>query len=136
MAPAEPVQRSLLSWIFQSVGPFYLFAILIIALLSLALTVILVIRGRGPMASASLLLVVHAPFWLGLIAALQGSISAYMVIATSPSAPKPSEIAEGISMALMCPLVALTSMIPIYAVAVIGSFLRAMATPSESSSEN
>lgn len=130
MVQAEPVRQSLVSWIFNSVGPIYLFSICLLALLCFALTVILVIRGRGPMASAALVLVVHAPFWLGLFAAIQGAVSAYMVIATTAT-PKPSELAAGISTALMCPLLALILMIPTYAVATIGSFMRAIAGKQE-----
>ena len=49
---------------------------------------------------------------IGLFGTVQGMISSFRVIATSPSAPKPSELAQGISTALFTTLVGLAVAIP------------------------
>ena len=49
---------------------------------------------------------------IGLFGTVQGMIASFRVIATSPSAPKPSELAQGISTALFTTLVGLAIAIP------------------------
>ncbi|MEM6471149.1 MAG: MotA/TolQ/ExbB proton channel family protein [Planctomycetota bacterium] len=49
---------------------------------------------------------------IGLFGTVQGMISSFQVIATSPQTPKPSELAEGISTALFTTLVGLAIAIP------------------------
>lgn len=49
---------------------------------------------------------------IGLFGTVQGMISSFRVIATSPTTPKPSELAEGISTALFTTLVGLAVAIP------------------------
>ncbi|MEM0927125.1 MAG: MotA/TolQ/ExbB proton channel family protein [Planctomycetota bacterium] len=49
---------------------------------------------------------------IGLFGTVQGMISSFRVIATSPQTPKPSELAEGISTALFTTLVGLAIAIP------------------------
>ncbi|MEL6109205.1 MAG: MotA/TolQ/ExbB proton channel family protein [Planctomycetota bacterium] len=49
---------------------------------------------------------------IGLFGTVQGMIASFRVIATSPTTPKPSELAEGISTALFTTLVGLAIAIP------------------------
>lgn len=49
---------------------------------------------------------------IGLFGTVQGMIASFRVIATSPTTPKPSELAEGISTALFTTLVGLAVAIP------------------------
>ena len=76
------------------------------------------------MSVASLILIVNTPLLIGMFAALQGAIAYYTIIANASSTPKPSEIAGGISTALVAPMVGMLLMIPGYAMAAIGSFVR------------
>lgn len=119
-------QQSLLSWIGSSLGLPYAALLLISGLLCFVLSLILVLRGRGPMAAASLILIVHEPLLIGSFAAVQGGLASYRIIATSSAAPKPSEVAAGISTALVAPLVGLLLMVPAYATAALGGFIRAL----------
>ncbi|EMI18240.1 putative membrane protein [Rhodopirellula maiorica SM1] len=102
------------------------------ALLGFICVVLLVLRGKGPMAAASILLFVHAPLMIGIFAAVQGLISSYSIIATSAATPKPSDVAAGFSTALFAPVVALLLMIPSYSAAAIGTFVRAVFVRDES----
>jgi biopolymer transport protein ExbB len=53
---------------------------------------------------------------VGLLGTVDGMVQSFTVIATSPAAPKPSELAKGISMALVTTLVGLVIAIPALAV--------------------
>ncbi|TWT79659.1 hypothetical protein CA13_10650 [Planctomycetes bacterium CA13] len=127
----EPIRQSLLSWIFAALGLPYVILLPLAGLLCFLLALIVVLRGRGPMAAASLILVVHVPFFIGLFAAIQGAIASYSIIATSVTTPKPSEVAAGISTALVAPLVGMLLMVPGYATAAIGAFIRSLGSSVE-----
>jgi hypothetical protein len=90
------------------------------------LALIIVIRGNGPMAIAALILIVHVPLLIGIFAAIQGAIASYTIIAMGGAAPKPSEVAAGISTALVAPLVGILLMVPGYATAALGAFIRSL----------
>lgn len=126
MQNAEPVQQSVLHWMFTSLGPMYSLLLPLAALLSFIFVLILLFRGKGPMAAASLILIVHVPLLIGIFAAIHGAIASYTVIAMSEATPKPAELAEGISTALFAPLVGMFLMIPSYVTAAIGSFVRSL----------
>ena len=49
---------------------------------------------------------------IGLLGTVQGMIASFTVIATSPTTPKPRELAQGISTALFTTLVGLALAIP------------------------
>ena len=49
---------------------------------------------------------------IGLLGTVQGMIASFQVIATSPTAPKPAQLADGISTALFTTLVGLMIAIP------------------------
>ncbi len=134
---AEPVRQSLLTWIYNALGIPYVILLPLAAFLCFVFALIIVLRGKGPMAGASLILVVHIPLLVGVFAAIQGGIASYAVIAMSSGTPKPSEVAAGISTALVAPLVGMLLMIPGYATAVLGSFIRSLVdNPHGSKPEN
>ena len=58
----------------------------------------------------------------------------YTVIATSATSPKSSDLAVGISTALVTPLVGMLGMIPSFLVAVLGTFVRSQFASSRASS--
>ncbi len=128
---AEPVRQSLLFWVFTSLGFPYVILLPLAGFLCFVLTLIVVLRGRGPMAAAALILIVHVPLLIGAFAAIQGGIASYTVIAMSETAPKPSEVAEGISTALVAPMVAMLLMVPGYATAALGAFIRSLVTNAD-----
>lgn len=131
MPDAEPVQQSFLHWAIMALGP-YAFLLPMAGLSCLVLALIVVMRGKGPMAIAFLVLIVHVPLLIGLFAAIQGGLSIYTMIAASSSAPRPSELAEGISTALVAPMVGMLLMVPGYAVSLVGSFIRSLREQDES----
>ena len=77
------------------------------------------------------LLIVHVPFLIGLFAAIHGAMASYIVIAMSDMTPKPSELAAGISSALVAPMVGMLLMVPGYAVAAFGAFVRSLGASAE-----
>jgi hypothetical protein len=126
MSPnAEFVQQSYLGWMLTSLGA-YALLLPLAGLLCFLLALVLVVRGKGPMAIASLILIVHVPLLIGVFAAIQGGIASYTVIAASATAPKPSDVAVGISTALFAPLVGMMLMVPGYATAAVGAFIRSL----------
>ena len=133
MSPnAVPVQQSYLSWMFAALGP-YALLLPLAGLLCFLLALVLVARGKGPMVAACLILIVHVPLLIGVFAALQGGIASYTVIAASATTPKPSDVAAGISTALFAPLVGMMLMVPGYATAAVGAFIRSLAPNTDSS---
>lgn len=134
-AYSEAAQQSLIGWIFNSLGLWYSLLLPFAAFIGFVVTLIVIVKGRGPMAVASILLFVHVPLLIGIFAAFQGTIRSFQVIANSATTPKPSELAEGISLALIAPWIAMLLMIPAYSTAAVGTFIRALASKSESSTE-
>jgi uncharacterized membrane protein len=122
----EPVQQSILTWIFAALGLPYVILLSLAGLISFLLALLIVQRGKGSMAPAALILIVHAPLLIGIFAAIQGGIASYTIIATSGATPKPSEVAAGISTALIAPMIGMLLMVPGYATAAIGAFVRAV----------
>ena len=133
MSEEVGVQQSRLGWIFSSLGLWYTLILPAVALVCFVLTLLLVLRGRGPMAAAAIALIVPVPFLIGIAAALRGAMASFIVIASSSTPAKPSEIAVGISTALVVPLVSLFLMVPSYLVAVAGATIRALVSDGESS---
>jgi hypothetical protein len=126
----QPAQQPMIPWMFQALG-LYSILLPLLAIVCFIVTLVILFRGKGPMAAASLVLVVPMPFLLGLFAALQGAIASYSVIASSATTPKPADVAVGISAALIAPMVGLLLMAPSYLVASLGSFLRSLMTPAD-----
>jgi hypothetical protein len=132
MEPAAPVQKSLLKFYFDALGLEFALLLPLAGLAAFLLALVLVIRGRGPMAGVALLLAVSLPMLVGIYAAIDGAIQAYMVIATSPVIPKQSEVAEGWSMALVAPQIGMYFMAPAFLVALVGTTVRTVFGRSES----
>ncbi|EMI53427.1 hypothetical protein [Rhodopirellula sallentina] len=118
--------QSLLNWAMSALGTTYIVLLPLSALLSFVFVLILVYRGRGPLAAASILLFVHAPLMIGIYAAVQGLLNSYSVIAMSGATPKPADVAVGFSTALFAPVVAMLLMVPSYIAAPIGTFIRSI----------
>ncbi|MCM2375263.1 hypothetical protein [Aporhodopirellula aestuarii] len=118
--------QSLMGWAISALGPLYLVLLPLSAVVSFILVIVLLFRGRGAMAVASILLLVHAPLMIGIFAAVQGLVNVYAIIGMSGATPKPAELASGYSVALFAPVVAMLLMIPSYLAACIGTFLRAV----------
>lgn len=127
--PAEfggPAPPSLLSWFFHALGVQYTILLPLAGLLSFVLALALVLRGRGPMATAALLLAVALPLLVGVYGALDGAIMSFIVIARSSVTPKPSEVAQGVAMSLVTPMAGTWAMAPAFLVAVVGSLVRSL----------
>lgn len=132
---AEPVRISFLGFIFRSLGFFYGPTLMFAGLFCFVLTLFVVIRGKGPFVSLALILIVSSPFLIGIMAAIGTLMTTYERIAMSSTSPKPSEIADGISIALVAPWFGMIMMMPSYAAAVIGSLVRCFsANPDRSPS--
>ena len=123
----EPVmQQSFLMWYMSSLGLKYAVVLPVVGLFSLLSTLLILIRGRGPFVSAGLILAVAAPVFVGLVGAVDGVMAVYQVIALSSAQPKPSELGEGISTALVALQVGTVFAFPSFAIAAIGSLIRAL----------
>ncbi len=136
MPETEPVRQSLVSWMYNALGLQYSLLLSLAGLICFLLALILVLHGKGPMAAAGLILVVHVPLLIGLFAAIQGGIASFTVIASSPTAPSPSKVAVGISTALVAPFVGMLLMVPGYATAVLGAFIRSLGADAASKATN
>lgn len=123
--------RSLLSWFYMALGPFYLGLLLLAGLLCFVLTLVIVTRGRGGMSSTALLFIVPIPLLIGIFGAIQGAINSFTVIAMGGATPKASEIAQGVSLSLVAPLFGMLLMLPSYGVAVLGSLFRSFPAPTD-----
>jgi hypothetical protein len=131
----EPVQRSFLSWILTALGYKYTILLPLLGLIGFVLTLIIVIRGKGPMAGVALLLIIPAPLLLGVFAAIEGGIGAYQQIATLQKAPPSGHDAVVISNLLVAPMVGLLLMAPSYILAILGSLVRSFSADPKVSSE-
>jgi len=123
----QPGPQSMLQWVISSLGFPYAILLPMAGLLAFVLTMIYVLRGRGVLGGISLLFIVLMPFFIGIFGALDGAIRAFSVIAMSDVSVKSSEIAAGVSEALVVPTVGLLFMAPSYIVAMAGLFARSFA---------
>lgn len=124
----EHRQESFLGWMIRSTGLIGML-VPVAGFFAFVLALIIVFRGQGPFAIATLVLVVPIPFLLGLLGAVYGMILSLQVIATSSVAPKPSELSDGIATALFTPLLGLVCMAPGYLVAMFGACARSFSKP-------
>ena len=122
----DSVQQSMAMWMLHSLGP-YALLLPLAALVSFALCLFLVLRGRNAWGGAAACVLVPMPLLLSLFGGLQGAMASFMVISNSQATPKPSEVAAGISAALVIPYVGLLLTAPGYLVAVIGLLARSFA---------
>ena len=132
----EPVPQSFLSWIIESIsGPFTLL-LLLSGLACFVATLILVRRGNGPFTGAALILIVHIPLLIGVLAALFGVLNALRAIATSATAPRASDYAACVSALLVGLIAGIAMSAPSYAAAVIGAFRRSIHDEADQASRN
>ena len=117
-------QQSMLSWVLSALGSTYTILLPLSALISFIAVLVLVFRGKTPMAVAAILLCVLAPSMIGLFAFLQGTIYAYYEIANGGATPEMPKVVEANATSLVPPFAALFMSIPTYAVATIGTFFR------------
>lgn len=130
------VQQSYLGWMLSSLGIFSLL-IPLATLISLAMILTLLMRSRGSMSAAAIILVVPVPLLLGMIACFQGAIQSFRMIAGIIAAPKAADIAAEISTCLMGMMAGLLFTVPTLLVAILGCFYRAiMARPAEIHAED
>jgi len=129
-APAE----SLLMWFIDGLGLFYLAAIVGTAVFAGLLTLVVVLRGKGTMAAAALILIPPCPLWIGMYSATEGLLRALFVLQASETEPRLSELCAGASTALIGPAFGMLLMAPIYALAVFGSLLRSQFAEATNSS--
>jgi hypothetical protein len=115
----------------QALGYEYALLLPLAALACFLLALVVVARGKGPMAAVALLLIVPAPFLIGLFAGVKYAIVALNEIAVGVGSSQESRLAAGISAALVAPLVGLLMTIPGYGIAVIGSLIRSFRTEAE-----
>lgn len=130
MAPDLAPQPSFLLWLFRSLGTTFSVLFLLSALGCFFLTLLLCLRGKGPMANACLLLVVHWPTMVGILGAVTGVISMFELFARSSVAPKPSELAEGWSVSLVSVLFGVLMTMFFYLLAIVGTLFRSFASES------
>jgi hypothetical protein len=104
-------EQSLLSFFWMALGPFYTLALLGSGLLLFVGAVLVVLLGRPPVIAAYLALV-PIPFLIGLYGVFDGMIASFRILATSSEAPRPSEVAVGISTSLVTGLLGTGAIIP------------------------
>jgi len=126
------VQQSFLSWILTALGFKYAILLPVSALVCFVLTLIVVVRGKGPMAGVALVLIIPVPLLIGVFAAIEGGISSYKVIATLATDPAPGQVAAVISTLLVAPMVGMLLMAPSYILATLGSLFRSFSADPES----
>ncbi len=120
------IQQNFLMWVISSLGWRYVLLLPASTLMSFALTALLVVVGKGKTTGAALGFIVAIPFLIGLFGMFDGLMCSFMVIAASTAMPKPSILAEGISMSIVTPLIGMLLMVPSYLLATVGLAFRAM----------
>ncbi len=123
--------ESAMMWILSSLGWIYLILLPLVALTAFIFALLIVIRGRGPLAAAALWLVVQTPMLIGLFAGLQGVVVVFRLISITGSQPYPADLADGIARSLVATLVAMLLSVPAYATAVLGALIRCLKAPAE-----
>jgi hypothetical protein len=119
-----PVQQSLVSWITTSLGFKYTILLPLSALAGFVLTLIIVTRGKGPMAGVALVFSVPIPLLVGVFAAIEGGVNSFREIAAFAQEPATTKIAAAISTCLVAPMVGMLLTAPSYIVATVGALSR------------
>jgi hypothetical protein len=123
---SDPVQQSQLMYLYSALGIRYSMLLPLTALVALGLTLVLVIKGRGPALSAALMLIVPLPLYVGLYAWIEGLHSGYQLVAMSAVTPKASMLLEVEAMAFVSAWIGAMLTIPAFLAAAIGSLVRAL----------
>lgn len=122
--PAAP--QSWLHFYYDSCGLLFSLLLPLFGLLGFALTVALVVRGRGATLGPTLVFAVLLPVFIGLYGTIDGFVSTFRVLAASVSTPKPAEVAMGIQMSLVTLWLGMFLAIPSYVVAAGGTVARSV----------
>jgi hypothetical protein len=112
--------------IFNALGWRYAMLLPLSALVSFALILILVLRGKGSAVPAALMLLVPLPIIVGVFGVVDGLMASFQVIARSNAAPTHAMYAQGIYMSLTTFLVGLLLAVPGYLLAVAVTFVRSL----------
>lgn len=120
----EPVRQSYLMWFFSALGWKYTLLLPLAGLLAFVLTLLVVTRGKGPAQVGALLFIVPLPVLIGIYGVVEGLIASYQVIAMSNTTPRPSQVAEGVSMSLVAVMVGMFLATPSYLAATAGLIVR------------
>ncbi len=115
---------SILIVMFYALGP-YVVLLPIASVVSFYLTLKILRRGRGPQAVSTLLLIIPAPFLVGLFGGCQGVLNGFATFAP-PGAVRFQEIVYGLGMAMFPPFLGLLLTMPAYAFAIAGTFTRSL----------
>jgi hypothetical protein len=121
-----PRQQSYLEFMFNALGWRYTMLLPLAALVSFLLILLLILRGRGSFVSTGLILLVPLPFLVGIMGYVDGLVASFQVIAMSDTAPKPSQLALGLSMSFVTIFVGILLTIPGYILAVVGTLIRSL----------
>jgi hypothetical protein len=115
--------QSMLHFYQQALGTKYLIWLPLTAIIGFVLTLLAVVKWRGSVSVALLILAVPMPIVAGLYGYFDGMLASFQIIAMSTTQPKPSEWAQGEAMALVSVLVGCWLSVPSFLVAVIGTFI-------------
>jgi hypothetical protein len=119
----------------RALGFKYAILLPVSALVVFVLTLIVVVRGKGPMATAALLLIVPVPFLIGVFAAIEGGLRSFRVMATLDTDPPLGIVAAAVSTVLVAPMVGMSLMVPSHILAIVGSLVRSFSADPKVSSE-
>ena len=89
-----------------------------------ALTLAILLRGRGAERGFALLFIVPLPFFIGAYAGLHGLVTSYLLIASASAMPEATALAEANAMAYLAPLIGLALSLPAYLLAAAGLTVR------------
>ena len=123
---AEVQRVSLLAWMFQALGPLYGLLLPAVGLLVFIVGLMVVTMNKRPSVIAAYLPFVALPALIGMFGVVHGMIASMSVVANAGATPKPSEIAEGVSLSLFAALVGLRVSFPSFVVVAMGLFVRAV----------
>jgi hypothetical protein len=133
---AEPIRQSDFSWLLNALGLQYAIPLPLAGLFCFLLALTPVLRGKGPIAGAGLMLFVHVPPLIGVFAAMEHLRASYSVNQGSLTTPNPSALAEADSSALVAPMVGMVLMVPGCATAAFGASNRSFGADSAQRSPN
>ena len=127
----QSVQQSSLTWFFSSLGWKYTLLLPMAGLFSFVVVLVLILRGKGPAMVGALVFLVPLPFFIGVFGVVDGLAASFQVIAMSDVAPKPSRLANAISMSLVSAWVGMFLSVPGYLLAVAGLIIRSFGVDSQ-----
>ena len=127
MGAVDRASQPFALWLISVLGP-YLLLLPLAALVCFVLVLILTIRGKGPFAAAAVILLTMFPMLLGLFASVASAIGFMHFMGTSLTPPTLNELCDAMSVYLALPFVAMLLSVSVYAVATIGSLIRAFRT--------